>query len=330
MKKGISQQNSIDQEQPACSNLGKKKQSPNYHRPGPPTPSKNARVSISSNYKIVLKDTTNTECAEKKSTPARIKALFTNFGKSKDELRGNRVDKNNRTLTPRRPKNGKDKWIVEKDTDSDENVAKSSRKEKELDRKGKRDKARDLNRPNLQDECLDVTVCSNDSEWIEDDENNYERHSNTSKHDKSLEYIKHRENFRKHQQKMRRRSFNNNRKSSISKDTKILGRIARMSSDDWDKFRSCRSLQSDCTLPFNSTLQTPIKTCTRNFIETHFAEYNRMSDYQAPPAYRQLPNIVDDEFWNFDFRDIKKPVPLLVIAWLVICLAVTLICFNRN
>ncbi|KAL7028675.1 hypothetical protein ACKWTF_005945 [Chironomus riparius] len=324
MKKGI------DVEQPACDNVGKKKQSPVYHRPGPPTPSKNARISINPNFKVVLKDTTNTECAEKMSTPARLRALFTNLTKSKDELRGNRVDKNNRTLTPRRAKNGKDKWIIEKDTDSEENIAKSSRKEMELDRKGKRDKARDLNRPNLQDDCLDVTVCSNDSEWTEDDENNHERHSNTSKHDKSLEYIKHRENFRKHQQKMRRRSFNNNRKSSISKDSKILGKISRMSSDDWDKFRSCRSLQSDCSLPFNSTLQTPIKTCTRNFIETHFAEYNRMSDYQAPPPYRKLPNDVDNEYWNFDFKDIKKPVPLLVIIWLVICLAATLIYFKQN
>lgn len=201
-----------------------------------------------------------------------------------------------------------------------------------MNRKEKRDKARDMNRPNLQDDYLDVTVCSNDSEWTEDDENNCERHSNTSKQDKSLEYIKNRENFRKHQQKMRRRSFNKNRRSSITKDTKILGRISRMSSDDWDKFRSCRSLQSDCSLPFNSTLQTPIKICTRNFMESHFAEYNRMSDYLAPPPYRKLSNVVndDDEFWNFNLKDIKKPVPLIVIVWLTICLFATLIYFNRN
>lgn len=244
------------------------------------------------------------------------------------KLRGNRVDKNNRTLTPRRPRNAKDKWIVEKDTDSDEHVAKCSRMEKALNRKEKRDKARDMNRPNLQDDSNDVTVCSNDSEWTEDEENNNERHSNTSKQDKSLEYIKERENFRKRQQKMRRRSFNNNRKSSISRDTKILGRISRMSSDDWDKFRSCRSLQSDCSLPFNSTLHYPIKTCTRNYIESHFAEYNRMSDYLAPQTIRQLSNNVDDEFWSL--KDIKKPGPLIVIIMLAILLFATLIFYNRN
>ncbi|XP_070495735.1 uncharacterized protein [Chironomus tepperi] len=327
MKKGISQPNIAAPEPPTSENVGKKKESPVYRRPGPPTPSKNARYSINSSPKVVLKDTTNTECPEKISTPGRIKAFFSSI-RSKDELRGYRIDKNNRTLTPLRSKNGKDKWIVEKDTDSDDNVAKNSRKEKELNRKEKRDKARDMNRPNLQDDSLDVTVCSNDSEWTEDDENNYERHSNTSKQDKSLEYIKQRENFRKRQQKMRRRSFNNNRKSSISKDTKILGRLSRVSSDDWDKFRSCRSLQSECSLQFNSTLQTPIKTCTRNYIESHFAEYNRMSDYQAPPPYRKLPNNVDDDFWDFNFKDIKKPVPLIVIVWLTICLFATLLYFN--
>jgi hypothetical protein len=221
-----------------------------------------------------------------------------------------------------------DKWTVERDTDSDEHVAKCSRIEKALNRKEKRDKARDLNRPNLQDDSNDVTVCSNDSEWTEDeDNNNYERHSNTSKQDKSLEYIKQRENFRKRQQKMRRRSFNNNRKSSISKDNKnISGRISRISSDDWDKFRSCRSLQSDCSLAFNSTLQTPIKTCIRNYIDSHFDEYNRMSDYPAP--IRQPSNIVDDDFWNL--KDIKKPGPLIVITMLAILLFATLIFYNRN
>ncbi|KAL7028677.1 hypothetical protein ACKWTF_005945 [Chironomus riparius] len=87
MKKGI------DVEQPACDNVGKKKQSPVYHRPGPPTPSKNARISINPNFKVVLKDTTNTECAEKMSTPARLRALFTNLTKSKDEnsVKGKRL-----------------------------------------------------------------------------------------------------------------------------------------------------------------------------------------------------------------------------------------------
>lgn len=65
---------------------GKKKESPVYHRPGPPTPSKNARFSINSNHKIALKDTTNTECAEKLSTPARFKAYFSSLTRSKDEV----------------------------------------------------------------------------------------------------------------------------------------------------------------------------------------------------------------------------------------------------
>lgn len=71
---------------PTIEQSGKKKESPVYHRPGPPTPSKNARYSINSNHKIVLKDTTNTESVEKLSTPARIKAYISGLTRSKDEV----------------------------------------------------------------------------------------------------------------------------------------------------------------------------------------------------------------------------------------------------
>lgn len=196
-----------------------------------------------------------------------------------------------------------------------------------MDRKEKRDKVRDLNRPNLCDNN-DTTIYSSETDWMEEveeceeDEKSKERHSNTLKqHDQSLEYIKTRENFRKRQHKMRRRSFTNNRRSSISKNH---DRISRISSDDWDKYKSCASLRSESSTALNLLPQTPIKSYTRNFIDTHFDEYNRISDYfvdsKRHSIRTDLNDRLDDNFWSFNFKDVQKPFPLIVIVMLTVLL----------
>lgn len=77
------------QELPTSPNDSHRRRKPGtiYQRPGPPTPSKNARLSLNPNLNI-LKDTTNTENVEnnKKATPSRFKSFSFLFSKQKDEV----------------------------------------------------------------------------------------------------------------------------------------------------------------------------------------------------------------------------------------------------
>lgn len=197
-----------------------------------------------------------------------------------------------------------DKNSFEKDTtDSDENI-KCSRKIKEFDRKCKREKARDLNRPNLNSN-LDDTVCNSDNDWVDgtEEENSTELDSITSKQlDKSLEYIKARDKFKKRQHKMRRRSFNSNRRSSTSKNS-------HRSTDDWDKNKSSASLLSESTL----NLSTPKKSCTRNFLDTHIAEVNRMSDYYVPKKCLNLSHDESSRYLSISFKETQVPIRVIIV-----------------
>lgn len=259
-----------------------------------------------------------------------------------------------RTLTPKyfkvnsNNKNNRKNLLDDDDDDSDKAPIKT-RKTIELDRKRKRNMACDMNRPNLNDNCDDTIIsedqnCVKDSDdddetdWIEENDNDESEARLSSKQDldQSLDYIRQRENYSKRQHKMRRRSFNNNRRSSLISKHKFTTEITtqavtKMSTDksDWEKFQSCMSLKSDSfmLLPQDS-FQTPKKSCSRNFVDSHIAEVNRMSDYFVNSQFRFAQNNTDDDNdWDFDFKDIKKPVPLIIISFLTLGLLAA-VCYN--
>jgi hypothetical protein len=236
--------------------------------------------------------------------------------------RGNKI----RTLTPRKLKNQMG-WIVEEQEDSDEKPNVKKKSEHEIKRQLKRNNARDFNRPHLNDtispiehECV---ADDNDDDWMEEIEK--EENERISKHDSSLEHIQQLEAFQKKQRNMRRRSFTKNRRSSLHVEHKITTRftsnnsqklLSSNPSEEWDQFQSCMSLRSSSS----QGLRTPRKMIVKNFLDTHVSEVNRMSDIYVKPM-RSFP-LTDNEKteieWNFEWKDVKKPMPLLIISSLTV------------
>lgn len=229
------------------------------------------------------------------------------------------------------------------DEDSDELHPKTINRN-EIKRKERRRSAQDVNRPNLHeddeeddDETSNSTIIAeeNEDDWLEEEEKILHS-STTSKLDKSLEYFKHFEDFQKRTQKMRRRSFNSNRRSSsIKVTTKIKAEVPsllrRASSNDFEKFQSCLSLRSEGSfvddLPHNR-----LKTVKKSFFDCHVAQVSRISDIYVPQKRHKLVNDVkSEEFnWKFDWKDVTKPFPLIVIALLTVALLALFYYIFRN
>lgn len=144
--------------------------------------------------------------------------------------------------------------------------------EKEEHRKAIRDQTRDLNRPNFNEHLPSEN--ESDLEWSDESDEKPYRES----HNDSLRSAIQIERFNKISRLKRTKSYTNNRRSTSE-----------------SKFKSCMSLESEYSS--NASMPSPKKTCTRNFIEHHHTDVNRMSDYYIPP--RQLiPDPVDNRLEN--------------------------------
>jgi hypothetical protein len=212
------------------------------------------------------------------------------------------------------------------DEDSESPVASKSTQQREMNRKEKRKSAQDMNRPRLNEKISSndssssstVIVDENDDDWLEYDDEN-EARTNTSAHDKSLEYLKLFEEHQKHQQKMRRKSFNNRRNSLIklSHQNAQHSNASRVSSNDFEKFKSCLSLASDESSFGVNHSGSFHKTFTKSFVRSHIPEVTRISDIYVPQPRRLLLAEVKNES-NYNWKDASKPFPLLIIVILTL------------
>lgn len=156
------------------------------------------------------------------------------------------------------------------DTDTDEDVPAVSLRQKEEARRAQRNQVRDQNRPNYVD--------SDDSipEWS-DDEVERRRPMRSGKLDESFEQIKQREQLMEHQQKARLKSFTRNRRRSSES-------MQQTSADDFSCFLSCMSLKSVDPDSSNEAQPASTKCHVQNFIISHQAPVNRISDIYVVPA----------------------------------------------
>ena len=169
--------------------------------------------------------------------------------------------------------------------------------ERQAERREQRNNARDLNRPNmdrLSPEPVSIKIDDDDDGWSDAEE---EKPSSRSRRlDDSLEYQKNREDWMITQRVARRSRFSQNRRSSS--EFFRLGAVKKKPlrdfacSEDWAQFQSCMSLKGDSDL-FNEKQPSPKKTFTRNFIDSHHSEVNRMSDiYVLSSKAAAIPEIV--------------------------------------
>lgn len=208
------------------------------------------------------------------------------------------------------------------DEDSESPVLSRSTRQRELNRKEKRKSAQDMNRPRLNDKISSndsnssgstAIVDDDDDDWLEYDDDENEARTNTCELDKSLEYVKIIEEHQKHQRKMRRKSFAD-RRNSIIKQTHLNTQNFRGSSNDFDHFKSCLSLESDDLSSHNYSGGVHK---TLNFISSHISEVNRMSDIYVPQKGRLMSVEVKKEP-NLNWKDLAKPLPLLIIIILTL------------
>lgn len=220
------------------------------------------------------------------------------------------------------------------DEDSGSPVVSRSTEQREINRKEKRKSAQDLNRPRLNDKSSSnessstIVLDENDDDWLEMDVEDEARTliTNTLEHDKSLEHVKVFEDYQKHQQKMRRKSFNNRRNSFMKlKLVPTSPMLSRASSNDFDKYQSCLSLHSEDS--FN--VKNPSKTYTKSFINSHVEQLERLSDIFVSQNARQ-PMIEDKSLSKYNWKDAAKPFPLLIIIFLTLGILALAFLKDRN
>lgn len=208
-----------------------------------------------------------------------------------------------------------------RDDDSDEKLKNNNHEL--MRRKEKRRSVQDNHRPNLHDSVSSGsdTIIFDENEnddWLDEDDYDFERtvrQKSSSKHDQSLEYVKQFEDNQKRQQKMRRRSFNSNRRNSSMKlKTEIVGST---SSNDFDKYQSCLSLRSVGSFSEDFT-QSRFKKLTQNFIHLHVDQVSRLSDIYVPQRRQKVAPVDDKSFWDLNWKDVTKPMPIIIITLLTI------------
>lgn len=217
-----------------------------------------------------------------------------------------------------------------RDDDSDSPTVTHNSQRRELNRKEKRKSAQDMNRPRLNERTSSndssgstVVLDEIDDDWLDYDEEDEARkpYTTTSQHDKSLEYVKQFEENQKRQQKMRRKSYNLNRQNSfiklttkVSSNTSVANRTA---SNDFDKYQSCMSLQSEGSL--SEFIPHLSKTVTNCFFDSHIAQVSRMSDIYAPsrPLKPQFEK-ENEPYFKWSERGYKLVIIFLLLGILVL------------
>jgi hypothetical protein len=187
---------------------------------------------------------------------------------------------------------------------------------KEKDRKEKRNQARDQNRPFLDSDAPSspeyenmLAVEDDSDEWLEEEEEDEVRKPARG-HDTSLEYIRRRENWNTIQRNSRRSHFNKNRRSSIEHSRKSV-----RTSDDWARFQSCVSLEDTSSADFP---HGPKKSLTRNFIFSHHAQVNRMSDIYVNSRSMSEQKEASAGDKKYSWLEVKKILGAFTIALIAI------------
>lgn len=131
---------------------------------------------------------------------------------------------------------------------------------------------------------------------IDDDDDGWSDGEETSRRslrprnlDDSLEYQKNREDWQRDQSRARLSRYSHNRRASSesARQRSIRDVIkGKNSGTTEDFFQSCASLKSKHDS--SDEVRTPIKSVTRNFLESHFDPVNRLSDIYVAPAKRDL------------------------------------------
>lgn len=144
--------------------------------------------------------------------------------------------------------------------------------------------------------------------WADEDEQDC-KVTNSRGLNTSLEYIKRREDWNSHQRINRRNVFNRNRRRSTEN---YNGRY----SDDWGQFQSCVSL-ADASFP--EVFLGPKKTTTRNFINSHHAQVERLSDIYVHPSHRNTFGPQNsDEDKKYSWQEIRY----ILLTFCVVLLSV--------
>lgn len=131
---------------------------------------------------------------------------------------------------------------------------------------------------------------------IDDDDDGWSDGEETTKRslrprnlDDSLEYQRNREDWQRDQSRARLSRYSHNRRASSESARQRSIRDVIKGKDSGineDFFQSCASLKSKHDS--SDEIRSPIKSVTRNFLESHFEPVNRLSDIYVAPAKRDF------------------------------------------
>lgn len=169
--------------------------------------------------------------------------------------------------------------------DHNKNNLNGSLRNKQESRRQQREQARDQNRPNLASEFSspEYEVLNTSFEADESSDSEDEKPANVRRTlNESFEQIKQREKWQQEQKQARRMYFAKNRRTLSEnsnhqqrKRSGSSGQESFTSAEDFSRYLSCISLNSDTPSDIHSQ---PRKEITRNFFMSHHAEVNRQSD----------------------------------------------------
>lgn len=185
---------------------------------------------------------------------------------------------------------------------------------KEYDRREKRNKAMDQNRPllNIQTTPEKEMSGDDDKDWPEEEDDKPSPMMRSDLND-SLKQVNQYEDWMLNQQKARHSRIRKNRRSSFEKN---FHRNQNMS-DDWAKFQSCTSLKSVDAESSNDALRSPKKSVTKNFFMSHFSQVERISDIYVP-SHRQVTQETAETNINLFLRDHKCAIITAFIACFIV------------
>lgn len=161
------------------------------------------------------------------------------------------------------------------------------------ERKEKRNQIQDQNRPDINvgsPEYERLLIDDDDDGWSEGEEKSRRPLRPRNLND-SLEYQRNMEDWHSEKSRARLSRYSSNRRASSEsvRQRSIRDAIkAKDSGINEDFFQSCASLKSSKHDSSDEVARSPIKSVTRNFLESHHEPVNRLSDIYVAPAKRDI------------------------------------------
>lgn len=177
-------------------------------------------------------------------------------------------------------------------------------------RREKRNIVRDQNRPiyavesSPEYDAMMHATEESDGCLSEEEEEESRTSKNSRELNSSLEYVKRREEWNLQQRATRRKIFNKNRRKSAEN---------QRPSDDWGQFQSCVSLENS-SVDVNYDAK---KGVIRNFLVSHHAQVNRLSDIYVKPPQRSIQKDPCDEK-RFSFQEVRNILLAVGFAFIAI------------